>query len=128
MKQIDPFAKEHGAIFGLLNQLTPAMRAPHAVIGGLLDHMSIHFIDEDRLMRRAHYPGREKHVEDHTLIQDLFLAHIPRLVSGNISQDELDILMERLVLHVKTEDFNMMKYICTYAEEVLTPDEIDPLK
>ena len=116
----DPFKKEHDEIMEILTRLTPGINGG-SVVSRLIDHLSQHFIDEDRMMRDAQYPGRDKHLEDHHLIQDVFLAHIPRIVSGNMSQEELDLMLERLLLHIRTEDAYMMKYICTYAPEVLPP-------
>lgn len=114
----DPFEAEHSEIMAMLHRLYPGNRGT-SVISRLIDHLSTHFIDEDRLMRAGKYPNRDRHNEDHYLIQDLFLAHVPRISSGNITQEELDLRIERLQLHIDTEDAQMIKYLNDYAPDVL---------
>jgi hemerythrin len=116
-----PFDK-HAEMMELLHRLHPGSHG-QSVISRLIDHLSLHFVEEDRMMRAGSYPvlAQQAHRDEHYLIQDLFLAHVPRIVSGNISQEEIDLMIERLQLHIDTVDADMIRYIHRHAPELLTP-------
>lgn len=114
----NPFAQEHKEMLEMLLRLHPGSHGV-SIISRLIDHLSVHFVDEDHLMRSVCYPHRDRHDEDHYLIQETFLAHVPRIVSGNITQDEIDLLHERLLLHINTEDAEMFKFVLENAPEHL---------
>ena len=120
---IDPFKAEHAAIMSVLRAWSGAPISTY-VLGRLVDHLGKHFIHEERLMREGCFPApmRDQHMEDHLLIQNLFMHHLPGLLSGNISEEELELMVERLDLHIGSEDARLIKYLNFYHPEVLDDD------
>ena len=121
----NPFDVDHEKMMVLLEHLidTPASTE---VLGQIIDHLSNHFISEERVMLIGHYPEMNKHIEAHHEIQRFFLSILPRLVQESslaeeieLSREGLSILKERIILHIQTEDADFMKYIFTYAPEAL---------
>lgn len=115
----DPFDHDHQLAIKLLADLKPNERNPVSVIGQLVDHVSFHFSEESHLMRRCSYPNREHHLEEHSAIQDLFLTLIPRMIRGSITQEEIEIVRDRLTLHIETQDRYLTKYVSAYYPELI---------
>lgn len=115
---IRQFEREHSSIIRLLDTLVIG-KNPSVAVGGIVDHVSFHFIAEDRFMREINYPKqkREKHLEEHNHLQESLLALLPKLISGNISEEELDIFREHLMLHISSLDAEMIEYTATYYPE-----------
>ena len=114
----DPFEQAHTHILELLDHLHVGANSP-VLLGELIDHLSNHFIDEERLMKVCNYPERERHINEHLLIQDFILPLLPRLVSGNNLQEELDLIRERMALHISADDARFIQYANTYTPEIL---------
>lgn len=118
MTVIDPFAKEHHEIMEILKRLHPGSHG-QSVMTRLIDHLSTHFVEEDIIMRNTSYPGRDDHADDHFLIQDMFLAHLSRINSGNITREELDMLAKRMQDHIATVDRRLFEWLDQHHPEVL---------
>ena len=116
----DPVEQEHTAILNLLDHLHLGFNSS-VLLGDLIDHLSNHFIDEERMMKICNYPERERHINEHLLIQDFVLPLIPRLLVGNSSQEELDLMRERMALHISSDDAKFIHYANTYAPEMFKP-------
>jgi hemerythrin-like metal-binding protein len=120
----DPFEETHKEVFETLRKLQAGSCAPE-LVGDLIDHVSLHFIDEDKFMREVRFPYRERHIEDHAAIQELILKLLPHLVSGSITEEEVDQIREKLVLHIRTEDANLLRYSSLHYPEVLETYEAE---
>lgn len=118
------FDQNHAAAKKWLDSLIIG-KNPSRVVGELVDHVSLHFIAEDSFMREINYPQakREKHLKEHNYLQESLLAILSRLVSGNITQEELDVFREHLVLHIDSLDAEMMEYTKVYYPERLYETE-----
>jgi hemerythrin len=114
----DPFEEEHTNVL-LLLQMFKAGRNSTNLLGELIDHMSIHFASEASLMRQGAYPHRTRHNEDHAELQDHFLSCIPKAVNGSITEEEIEIIRERLIHHINTEDAELMRFILRNHPELL---------
>lgn len=121
---IQQFEREHTSIALILDKVVVGKNST-ITVGKIIDHVSFHFLSEDRFMRSINYPHRkrEQHIEDHNSLQESLLAILPKLVSGNISKEELDIFREHLVLHISSLDSEMMEYAATYYPERLHENE-----
>lgn len=118
MSPVDPFDQDHQLALDLLSQLIPG-RNQLSVIGKLVDHVSFHFSEESHLMRQCRYPNREGHLEEHSDIQDLFLLYIPKMIRGSITQEEIDLVRDRLTLHMDTQDTHLTRYVNAYYPELV---------
>lgn len=113
MYENDPFYEEHQYVITVLHQLT-AGKNPVSVADGLLGHVLQHFIEENQLLKDIAYPARIKHIEDHESIKEQLLVAIPRMVSGTITEEEVDLLRDRLTHHITVADQNVTRYIERY--------------
>lgn len=118
MTIIDPFAREHQEVMEILKRFHPGSHG-QSVMTCLIDHLSTHFVEEDIMMRNTNYPGRDDHVDRHFSLQELFLVHIPRISSGDISQEELDELAQQFEDHIKTGDALLFQWLAEHHPEVL---------
>jgi hemerythrin len=118
------FDEEHRKAFVILNSLQVGKNSG-ALIGQLIDHVSLHFISEDRFMRLIRYPKelQERHIEEHGHVQNLILGILPKLISGNIIEEDLELLREQLTLHIKTIDQGMINYAQKFYPEILNGTE-----
>lgn len=118
MYENDPFYDDHQYVINLIHKLVPG-KNPNTVADGLLAHVLHHFIGEDKLMKDIAYPGYKKHIEDHESIKEQLLFSVPRMVSGIITEEEVDLIKDRLMHHIQISDQNVTKYLERYHPHLL---------
>ena len=123
----DPFEEEHQQAIDLLNSLEVG-KNPTSAISQLIDHVSLHFIEEDKFMREVGYPKPKRiaHIEEHNHVQEAILHILPKLLSGNIEKDELDLFRESMIFHINTFDAEMLEYAKKHHPEMMNGTE--PIK
>lgn len=121
---IRQFDRDHASIKRILDTVVIGKNSS-VTVGDIIDHVSFHFISEDRFMREINYPTskREKHLQDHHHLQESLLTLLPKLISGNITREELEVFREHMVLHMDSLDSEMIEYTRTYYPERLHETE-----
>ena len=110
--------EQHKALFGWMNKLSEAIKSGDSseeaeeVIWKLINYVTEHFGEEERLMLSCGYPGLVAHRKEH----DLFVARLREIQVNFVDRHEmgksvLDFLVEWLVCHIKGTDQGYSRFI-----------------
>ena len=80
-------------------------------ISEVVDHLSIHFCDEESCMKVYHYPNLAKHEIAHEALQDGFIRILK--ARGSIEHANLSELQTLLIRHILEDDEEFMQYLET---------------
>lgn len=120
---------QHREIFQLVNQFAEAVgaRRAHALVRPVLDrligYVEEHFAEEERLMRRACFPGAAQHARLH---RD-FRAKVEELVQAYRQGDLVlpltlsQFLLEWLREHIQVEDLTLVRWLREEAAHGTAP-------
>ena len=114
----DPFFQTHRELVNLIHRLTYG-KNPLTLVESLVTHFIFHFIEEDQLMRVIGYPQRSQHSKEHDSIKEQIVIMAPRLLSGNILEEEIDLFKDRVIHHIQTHDQHFIRYLDNYHKPLL---------
>jgi hemerythrin len=108
------FDEQHRKLIEMLNDLHDAMKvgkgkeALEKVLKGLIQYTSMHFSNEEKLMKQYNYPEFEKHKKEHNQLVLQVLDVQKKHQEGNaiLSQDVMNFLKNWLRNHIQGEDKN----------------------
>jgi len=116
IKSIDDY---HKRLFNFINELYDRKREPD---GGkalddffhrLAEHYTIHFADEERLMREHDYPETVAHIRDHDRMKDFVQGFLDNVKAGVSPDPEkaLRFLIDWLHHHLGEVDGKLGEYL-----------------
>lgn len=115
--------EQHKALFAWVNTLNEAVRngdgteSVREVICKLVNYVSEHFSEEERLMLSCNYPGLQAHRQEH----DKFVSRLNEIQDNftkgqEMSESVLEFMVEWLVCHIKGTDQGYSRFIHQKAE------------
>lgn len=81
----------------------------------IIDHISLHFRAEDKLMILTRYPDITSHRKAHEEIQNFFLDQIKSLVREEVTFEELK---NRILNHTESEDSKFEEFLRTIDDQI----------
>lgn len=103
---IDQIDDEHREILLFLVQIEESSDDIEKIVNNFIDYATLHFSHEERLMFEREYPGRDKHIEEHTRIQNLINDHIVQY-----DPDQLEFIRTTILNHISTYDVAMARWV-----------------
>jgi hemerythrin-like metal-binding protein len=118
IRQVD---QEHQQLFMLAERLHRAMLEGNGkailvnLLSRLVDYTCYHFVHEEQLMERIHYPGYRQHQQEHKDLRSRVREMQDRTASGEVTMtiDVAQFLMEWVKHHIIASDRRIGNYMTT---------------
>jgi hemerythrin len=118
----DYIDSQHDALFRLFDKIYNAVENDDdlsdldKVIKKLVDYVSFHFKNEEKLMLKIGYPNLKEHKKEHRIMTRRVYEYLSRFKSENESQraiiiDINDFIKSWLIEHIADKDMNLAEYL-----------------
>ncbi len=92
------------------------------LLGSFIAELRLHFVNEEKLMKDAGYPGLHKHAQHHQELIDELTEMLDRLNErGTADQKDVVAFFQRLIADVSKADIKFMEFLWSH-------DKIDAFK
>ena len=118
---IDAIDSQHATLFAIADRLQHALlqKKGEEVIGDtfadLIEYVSSHFDDEERLMLAHNYPGYEAHYAEHNALRETLGRHLISACGDangeKIAMNVMSFMQTWLVTHLLKSDMRYAEYV-----------------
>ena len=106
---------DHQRLIGIVNQLHNAIetgqdrRTIGDLLGRLAENAGTHFAEEEKIMRRARYPGLDQHAQHHTALLDQLgeLFHEYEVGNIDLTPRTTEFMRNWVLTHLTTLDHEL---------------------